>query len=365
VDTYEIGERVVHQNFGLGTVITKEVNEIIQVDFEQRGRKRLSLKFAPLRRAAETDADELRPGGRAYQKWVNETFNVEGEDARHYLGSHWSPFFNDAKAAFERLPEIISQALIQVTYSDNHPPLRSCPTSWPKAVYHAWPLRVHGITAVSRIDMDERVLKLVSLYPFDAEGRQHQLVLEKVHVWGSGVEAQIECAFGTTSITFFDTLYAANRDWYEIGKTYQFILTGIAYECRKAADQVYQALNPPLPEEFKKENPEIAADWPKGDTIPVHSKGMAAFFPIDQWDRDDYSFTGPIKSVKEITFLEQPGWKVRVTVLREFDHGDRDLDLEILVTQKVWGEGTPPKVGEDMEGAIWLQGYLWWVGAMA
>ena len=365
MDKYEVGERVIHQNFGLGTVVTQEVNETVEVEFEKRGMKRLSLKFAPLRRAAETDMEELRPGGRTYQKWINETFSLEEGGAKHYLGSHWSPFFDDSRTIIERLPEILPKALLQVSYSENHHSLRSCPSQWPDATHYAWPLRSRGLMAVSRIIQVENVLRLSSFFPFDSEGSQHQLVLEKVHVWESELEAQVECTFGPTSITFFDTLYAANRNWYETGKAYQFVLTGIAYDCKKAEDQVFQAPNPHFPDGYLKSHPEIAEQWPQGDTIPVHTRGMAAFFPIEQWDKDDYSFRGPIKSVKNETILDQPCWKVRVTVLRDIDHGDQDLDLEILVTQKVWGGSSPPQVGDDMEGAIWLQGYLWWVGEMA
>lgn len=360
--SFAVGDRVSHHDFGLGTVASVEP-EVVEVRFETAGLKRLSIKHAVLRKPDKALEDALTPGGEAYQKWLDETFLFEGEEAEHSLGSHWSPFFNEPTDILGRLPEILPKALDQVTYTDNHPPLRVTPTEWPHAGHWTWPIRRNGIAVVVKQEEGRKVL--TSAFPFDYEGTQHGLVLRKVHVWKSGVEAQLECDFGPSSVTFFDALYGANRGWYESGKTYQFVLTGIAYDCRRAEDQVLQAWNPKQSERFREVAPEWAADLPDTETMPVHTKGMAAFFPIHEWDRDDYTFRGPIKSVKEVEILEQPGWKARVTVLRDIDNDDRELDLDIIVTRKVWGDVPPPQVGEDMEGSLWLQGYLWWVGAMA
>ncbi|UTG93172.1 DUF3553 domain-containing protein [Geobacter sulfurreducens] len=362
VNSFSVGERVSHPKFGLGTVTSVEP-EVVEVRFETAGLKRLSIKHAVLLKPDKALEDALTPGGEAYQSWIDGTFVFEGEEAEHSLGSHWSPFFNEPTDILGRLPEILSKSLVQVAYADNHPPLRPVPADWPKGFSLVWPLRVSGLATVLHATKEANYL--VSVYPFACEGTQHQLKLNKVHVWKSGLEAHIECDFGPTSVTFFDTLYGANRGWYESGKTYQFVLTGIAYHCRRAEDQVLLAWNPKQSERFRELAPELAADLPDTETMPVHTKGMAVFFPIHEWDRDDYTFRGPIKSVKEVEILEQPGWKARVTVLRDIDNDDRELDLDIIVTRKVWGDAPPPQVGEDMEGSLWLQGYLWWVGAMA
>lgn len=295
--------------------------------------------------------------------WLTETFVFEEEESKHYLGSHWDPFFADATVILCRLKEILPASLGQVSYSEFRPSPHSVPTDWPKADYWVWPIRPRGISVVVKHEPEGK--SLVAAFPFDSEGVQHELVLQKVHVWESGVEAQIECDFGPTSVCFFDTLYVANRDWYETEKTYQFVLTGIAYDCRRAENQILQARNPKQSERFRELVPERAAELPDTETIPLHTKGMAMFMSRDNWDRDDYLFHGPIKSVDEITILDQKGWKVCVTVLRDIDNGDRDMDLDIIVTQKAWGASSPPQVGEDMEGSLWLQGYLWWVGSMA
>ncbi|TLD41122.1 MAG: hypothetical protein JETT_2643 [Candidatus Jettenia ecosi] len=39
---------------------------------------------------------------------------------------------------------------------------------------------------------------------------------------------------------------------------------------------------------------------------------------------------------------------------------DNEFDLDIIVTEKVWGNKPPPQIGDDIEGTLWLQGYLWY-----
>lgn len=33
--------------------------------------------------------------------------------------------------------------------------------------------------------------------------------------------------------------------------------------------------------------------------------------------------------------------------------------LDILITRRAWTGEAPPQVGQDIEGRLWLQGYLW------
>lgn len=345
------GDTVVHAKFGLGMVAEAESEATVTVDFDKAGRKRLDLAYAPLRLATPLDEDAARPGGVAYEKWL-ETFAFENEEIKHYPGSHWNPFYDDSSSIAKLIPDILPKSLDQVSYADNYPAPRSCPPDWPKATYWVWPLRVHGLASVVRVQTG-KPNELVSIFPFWAEGSQQGIVIDKVHIWTSGVEAQIECGLGDARVTFFDTLYTRNRDWHQAGKRYQFILTGIAYDCHKTEDRVIEITKPEVVEAMRK------TELVSGDRIPIHTKGMAVFLPIEEWDRDDYHFRGPVKAVNEIEMLDQPSWKVRATVLRQLSD-DSEFDLDIIVTRKVWGDGPPPQVGDDAEGALWLQGYLWY-----
>lgn len=88
------------------------------------------------------------------------------------------------------------------------------------------------------------------------------------------------------------------------------------------------------PEQWKMDDP----DKP----LTIHCEGVASLVPVVEWDRDDYSFRGPIIEVKEVELLEQKGWLVR-TIVRRTLLNDIDIDLDILVTHRVWDEDGPPR----------------------
>lgn len=353
---FKKGDRVIHANFGLGTVVADEEDGIITIDFDQYGKKRLSLQYAPLQIATSTE-DIFKPGGEAYNKWL-ETFEFEDETAQHFLGSHWEPFYNEPVDILKQIPDILPKSLVQTAFSDNRIGHWQCPTEWHRAVYLVWPLRISGLISVVRI-MHDAPNEIVSCFPFYAEGIQHRLVIDKVYVWKSGVEGQIEASLGDASVTFFDTLYAANRSWYKTGDAYQFILIGIAYACQKADDQIIEIEDPEIVEAVQKTLSEDEKLSVHDNKIPIHTKGMAAFLSVEKWDRDDYQFRGHVKGVKEIDILDQKAWNVRATVIRQLSNNN-GFDLDIIITRKAWRSSDPPQIGDDIEGTLWLQGYLWY-----
>jgi len=184
-----------------------------------------------------------------------------------------------------------------------------------------------------------------------------------VVVWENGLEAQIEASLEEASIAFYDTQFIANRAWYESGKTYQFLLAGIAYTCREAKNEPLVIDPPPRwGKELREEKKIEAWSTQKPDEpLVFHFDGMASLVPLPEGDIDDYSFHSPIKACKEIYILNQPAWLLRTTILRSLEF-DADIDLDIVVTGKIWQSNRPPQVGEDIEGTLWLQGFLWHPG---
>ncbi len=287
--------------------------------------------------------------------WENE------EESDHFSGSHWEPFFDDAEEVFRMLPAIIPEALPMSGFSDDHdttPPPYSPEPAFPDGFYLSWPLRAFGLMAALRMADDANHIE--SLFPYVGRGSEHALRIETVHVWDRCMEAQIEATMGEAVITFFDCMFVRNKDWYNTGDHYQFILTGIAYDAKNAEDKVFPVgCSPDVLAVLRKHAAEHGYESPN-EVEELHTKGMTALLPISEWDRDDYQFQGVVRSVKEIEMLEQPGWMVRTTVIRYLgDDGDQTFDLDILITQKIWKDKQAPSEGIEIEGALWLQGYLW------
>lgn len=57
--------------------------------------------------------------------------------------------------------------------------------------------------------------------------------------------------------------------------------------------------------------------------------------------------------------LGQHAWRVRVTVLRLSDREPEDVNLDIVITERAWKGDALPRVGQEIEGHLWLQGRLW------
>jgi hypothetical protein len=217
-----------------------------------------------------------------------------------------------------------------------------------------WPLRQQGLSIILKTQANGN--NIVSLFPFFGLGSQNTLIVWEVKVWVSGLEAQITANWGDSIITFFDSQFVINRAWYESGRSYDFILTGIAYNAKPA--EIMEINFNRHPDQIAWMNQLLQKNEPvEKINCTVGLEGSMFLLPIQGWDADDYSFRAPIKSVTEFTdCLGQDGWRVRAPVMC-FDNNDADLD--IVITRRAWSGSESPKVGQDIEGNLWLQGYLW------
>jgi len=189
------------------------------------------------------------------------------------------------------------------------------------------------------------------------------VTLERAIVWESGFEAQIECSLGPALLTFYDSAYALNRDWYSTGRSYQFVLCGIAYSAQPAEhrDMTIPAESPGA-RALRRIQSEHTGEPVHIDPLNISTEGMAALIPVDGWDVDDYEFHDPVVEVRDVEILGQSAWRVRAVLMRAIDceaDEDGDIVMEILVTQRAWKGAKPPQIGEDIHGHLWLQGHLW------
>lgn len=345
-----VGSRIDHPVEGKGTV-TFVGTDYLGIEFED-GREAL-IRRESLEREEPILPEPAEPSQESLP-WPASTFIPEGENAQHYLGSHWDPFVDDSMELMGLLPEIVPNAMVQTGYGESRKPARSIPEDWPKGFELVWPLRTHGLALIIRPEEQENLL--VCLFPFFATGSQHTLTLREVSVWAGGLEAQITASWGEGEVTFFDTQYLVNRAWYEAGKVFDFILSGIAYSAGPAEKREWQVNQHSDVVAWLNQRREEGEKAHKS-TVTIKLDGTTIFLPVSGWDSDDYSFRAPVKSVTEFKdWLGQDGWRVRATVMR---FGDDDADLDIMITRRAWSGDGPPQVGQDIEGRLWLQGYLW------
>lgn len=329
----------------------------VGVEFEN-GRHALLPKssFSPddeetrLELARIAEASKPRPA-----TWPENTFVPEPSNTKHFMGSHWDPFEEDRTAVLKRLPEMLAKAQLQKGYGQFYAAVRAVPTDWPRGAHLIWPGPEHGVTVTLR---SEKTANMVtSIYPCIGGASEVSVRIDRVLVWEGGVEAQIDAEWNGVPVTFFDTHFLINRAWYEAGESYNFILAGLAYAAKPS--EIMELPFTPNPEQVAWERvlAELNGTPAPAEPKSLSLKGMAILMPVSDWDADDYSFRGPVKSVKPADqVLGQEAWRVRITVMR---CDDQDMDLDVFITHRVWQGKLPPQVGDDVEGHLWLQGRLW------
>lgn len=344
------GSPVMHHRFGRGVVRAVRQDGACQVEFVALpGTKWIRPEFLadPQAHAAALAAEAGWPAG---------TFVQEAPDTPHYMGAHWEPFGIDVRDLLTHLPDMLNAVQVQSGWATHHAAGHEVPAKWLRGAQLAWPDLDHGVALVLRLDEQEN--RLVSFFPFHQQGTQTTLKLRQVSVWDSGVEAQITAAWGEAEVTFFDTRHVIDRAWYVAGRQYDFILCGLAYDAAPAQVQS-------VPFEF---TPDVVArlhallpadDVPVAGPTTLSFEGAAWLLPVPGWDADEHRFRGPILDVNPFhDWLGQDGWTARVTVMRSGPKGG-DQNLDIHMTRRAWKGSEAPRIGQDIEGQLWLQGYLW------
>lgn len=268
-------------------------------------------------------------------EWPESTFTHETDPALHAHDARWEPFVDDPEVLYDYLAFIAPNSVV-TRRTVTSPIEREEPAHWPKGRRRVHPDTTQGLAFV--IEESEKTLE--TMFPFFATGTGCTLVLRSVTAWANGLEAQIHASWGPADVTFYDTEYVLNRSLYEAGKRYDFMLTGIAYSARPASDDEIG------PKDDASNPDSLSKARLEGATVLLPGGGESA----------DYLFRATLKSVTPFSdWLGQDGWRVCATAVR-FD--DAAADLEIAITKRAWKGSSPPQVGQDINGRLWLQGYL-------
>lgn len=353
---FTVGQHFEHPEYGPATVVYVGPDYIgLEFGNGQNALLRRDSLLQQRQAAPPTPATEIGQEFMERLPWPLSTFTYEDDTAEHFLGAHWSPFVDEPKEMFLRLPEMIKAATVKTGFGDIKKPPRHLPEEWRQGFVLAWPSPQMGMAFGLKTTPEANVI--ASAYPFVTDGSQHLLCLRRVNIWEDGITAQIVADCGEAELAFFDTDFVANRGWYESGSAQEFILAGIAYGAKPS--EVFELPFTPNPEQVEWERimAERRGEAPREVPETLSLRGMAMLMQMQDGDIDEFSFRGPVIQVSPFeNFFGQDGWRVRVTVLR-FD--DEDVDLDIYITRRAWEGAEPPQQGEDIEGTLWLQGRLW------
>lgn len=345
------GDRVVHKRYGRGTVLSAPAGPTIRVRFEGLG----EYSFVP-------DTPHLRPlsaGEEARQveaerRGYEQTFAPVDALEDHFHGDHWAVLEAEAVEFCSLLPEIVAGGVLRDPFEV---PRLYLPPEEPHGINLTWPVPREGVVVAVRIGRGEDPNEVMGVYPRIQLGTQHRVAIERVYPWEGLVEGQIEAILGDAVVTFFDVFYATHKWCYRAGREYEFILTGLAYDCRVVDSEPMAIRDPEAVRVFAEAS---GRPGDGGSPVEIQTRGMAMLLPLAKGDRDDYQFQGPVKEVTATDFLGRAVWRLRVTVLRRLAD-NADIDLDVYAAPRCFPEDRPPRVGDDVRGVLWLQGYLWMV----
>jgi hypothetical protein len=183
--------------------------------------------------------------------------------------------------------------------------------------------------------------RLVSAYPEAQGGAIWPVTVKEIVPWSNGLEGQVvgDC-FGADA-RFFDTRFYANRDKYKRGETYNFHVNAFAYTIGPAPD----------------------AEVDTGMGAKVSLKGARAYMPADvsntEADIDDFWFHSPIEGQMTTAELGGTPKRLRVFPIVMAIPEDFEMSVNLYAAEHVMTPGTDAlKAEHDLEGFLWLQGYL-------
>ncbi|SRR5579883_1602358 len=176
---------------------------------------------------------------------------------------------------------------------------------------------------------------LHSAFPWLAAGAPALLRLRELYTNHFGVEGFVAaCLTAGPAVSFFDPLFALNKEKYTVGTEHRFMLGAVSLDLALVAAG----------------NMGFGPDDVKLDSSRARMLARAA-----EDAPDYYLFRGSVQMVRSAAFLERPFLVFRTAVVgldRE------DLAIDIYVDRSRFLSRPIPTAGDIVCGSFWLQGCL-------
>jgi hypothetical protein len=198
----------------------------------------------------------------------------------------------------------------------------------------------------------------VTAFPVCWEGATHALIVDEVTVEEGDVEAVVTARWSADGgcVWFFDPHHFAMPERYVPGIRNEFVLAGLAYVLTPASFETVEVTHGDL---LARHRQQLVAEDPTIDpetitSVPISFKEASFMFPRPNYP-EDAEFMTTIDRIDEFEFLGLRFLRIWAAFSRTED-GD-PLRLPVYVSPHVLGDYRP-KVGDRIEGVMWLQGRL-------
>lgn len=224
-------------------------------------------------------------------------------------GAHWDAVLGD--------DELVREAIVEAARAGETVPRRAVEGQGVTGRLHPAgnPVRTCAVTTDGT---------LTTAYPV-GNGIAHEVTVTEVVEWANGVEAQVAFDLSGRRAAAFDAGYFRPID-YGPGDAVRMELSGFAYELAPAGGE---------------------AAVTEGE---VPEEGEAAFVGFDGGDVDDYLVRGRVGEVRQGTYRGRDVYGLRLSI-------PEGGEVAVYAADHVL-EGYVPEPGDEVEGVLWLQGWI-------
>jgi hypothetical protein len=189
-------------------------------------------------------------------------------------------------------------------------------------------------------------------YPTIRKGIVHTVTVDGIEPWHGGIEGwmHIKVTDKEVPLSFFDVRHYAGSAALPKNQKIDVSLAGIAYSLEPMSQASFELSEGVLWDIRRQQRLKEGADINEASR-PV-TIVMAALIP-NGGSCDNFEFNGIVNSIDSFEHSGHTIYNLEIVVMRS---GNVDFKLPIFASDVVLN-GFVPRLGEDVQGVLWLQGY--------
>jgi hypothetical protein len=212
------------------------------------------------------------------------------------------------------------------------------------------------VLIVSDASSDSRFL--FSGYPVALDGVVQTVTVDQVVPWEHGIEGWIHAKVteAQISVSFFDTMYFAGTEQVHPGDQLEVSLAGLAYWLRPIQMRSFEIKEGPMWQiERERRLKDGESEKEASRPVEIQMTGASIFLPKGGDENpDDAQFQGVIDAVDSFEHDGHRIYRMEMVVMRP---DDEEFRIAVFASEYVL-DGYVPRLGEDVEGILWLQGWV-------
>lgn len=155
-------------------------------------------------------------------------------------------------------------------------------------------------------------------------------------------------------LAFFNVRHYAGGAALQKGQQIEVSLAGLAYSLEPMAQASFEISEGPLWEIQKQQRLDDGATPDEASrSVTIVTAGMAALLP-NGGACDNFEFMGVVDAIDSFDHCCHTVYRLEIVVMRP---GDEAFKLPIFASDAMLN-GFVPRLGEDVQGVMWLQGHL-------